>query len=193
MNAAVRSAAAYFRWPEIAVVGSMAVYGCLDDSTFEFLFGTDDVDLFPFGTDITHEKYIDAHAELGDDSEFHQDHGFYVDTVRRHVPRLPAGWEQRAVRRPAGSATIGDREVIVTAVFPEIHDLTASKVALSRPNDIRFLEELAKKGLIQRDKLLAALGAIETSQPAVDLARRNVGRAFGVDPSPYEFRGERPR
>lgn len=183
---AVLHAARFYGSQRIAVIGSAATFGSVPNIRIAVAIGTGDVDTFPLDTPLTQEEYISAHAELGFESSIHEQLGVYVDTVPPHVPPLPVQWLTRAIERPAGSIARGDDRIGVVAVFPEIHDLTASKLAVGRLNDIHFLLELIRNNLLDQAVLTRRLNEISGRDAAVARALRNVGRAFGKDTSDYE-------
>jgi hypothetical protein len=139
----------------VYIVGSQAVYGSLPDLDLAIVAASTDLDFFT----VPHYEslFFPAHATLGDDSEFHHEHDFYVEMVRPTLPRLPEGWEARAVRRVVGNVAIKGEQRPVTAVYPELHDLAVSKLVVGRPQDLRFLEGLAERGHLHRDLLLERL------------------------------------
>jgi hypothetical protein len=151
----VLAAAEFTGQTTIYVVGSQAVYGSLPDLDLAIVAASTDLDFFT----LPHYEglFFPAHATLGDDSEFHHEHDFYVEMVRPTLPRLPEGWELRAVRRVVGEIDLKSERHAVTAVYPELHDLAVSKLVVGRPQDIRFLEGLAERGYLQRDLLLERL------------------------------------
>lgn len=183
---AVLHAARFHGSQRIAVIGSAATFGSVPNIRIAVAIGTGDIDTFPLDVPLTQEKYISAHAELGFESSIHEELGVYIDTVRPNVPPLPVQWLTRAIERPAGSITRGHDHIPIVAVFPEIHDLTASKLAIGRLNDIHFLLELIRKNVLNQTVLMARLNEIGGRDAAVARALRNVDRAFGKDPSHYE-------
>jgi hypothetical protein len=126
---------------EFVVVGSQAFYGTESALRPSVILESIDVDLLPRER-IDIAIFVRAHSELGYESDFHLEKGFYVDVIQPETPPLPADWLTRASRVEIGAATIRGREQTITAVFPEIHDLTASKVVLGRNADRLFLGQL---------------------------------------------------
>jgi hypothetical protein len=98
--------------------------------------------------------------------------------IQPETPPLPADWLTRASRVEIGAATIRGREQTITAVFPEIHDLTASKVVLGRNADRLFLEAVVRGGLVDRETMLARIGTTRAAEAARESARRDVECAF---------------
>ncbi len=161
----------------IYVIGSQAAYGTVPGLEAEVVVASTDVDFFT----MPHYEslFFPAHAELGDDSEFHHAHGFYVEMVRPTLPRLPEGWETRSVRRDIGEIDVKGERRAVTAIYPELHDLTVSKLVVGRPQDLRFLEGLAERGLIERGVLLERLaGTPRVKEDDMQRALRAVDEAF---------------
>jgi hypothetical protein len=69
-------------------------------------------------------------AILGEDSQFHQSHGFYVHGVPIQAATLAAGWEERAVKVQNKNT----RDFIGWCI--EVHDLAASKLVAFREKDL---------------------------------------------------------
>jgi hypothetical protein len=86
-------------------------------------------------------------------------YGFYADPVDEGTAVLPKGWKGRLVNLPAGD-TGGVRGLCL-----EPHDLAISKYVASRDKDRIFTQELARRGLVDREKLLALVG--QTPKSAV--------------------------
>jgi len=76
---------------------------------------------------------------LGELSQFHETHGFYVHGVPLDTAALPRGWEARAVRL-ANENTRGNIGWCV-----EGHDLAASKLAAFRDKDRDFVRVLLQE------------------------------------------------
>ncbi|MEA2665313.1 MAG: hypothetical protein QOI11_2257, partial [Candidatus Eremiobacteraeota bacterium] len=100
------------------VVGSQAFYGTQTALRPDVIVESIDVDLLP-PRRIDISLFLRAHSELGYESDFHLEKGFYVDVVQPETPPLPSGWPSRASRIEVGTATIGGSERTITAVFPK--------------------------------------------------------------------------
>ena len=142
----LRSAGGITGQKKFVSVGSQALHGKHPDVADEIMMSAE-VDLFaPNGPDAT-----ELLNEIGVDSLFHQTHGFYADPVEEATAILPRGWKGRLVNLPAGN-TGG-----VLGLCLEPHDLAISKYAAWRDKDKVFTRELARRRLVDREKLLALL------------------------------------
>ena len=142
----LRSAGDITGQKKFVIVGSQALHGKHPDVADEIMMSVE-VDLFaPNGPDAT-----ELLNEIGVDSLFHQTHGFYADPVDEATAILPRGWKGRLVNLPAGN-TGG-----VQGLCLEPHDLAISKYAAWRDKDRVFTRELARRGLVDRGKLLTLL------------------------------------
>lgn len=126
------------------IVGSQALHGRHPDLADDIVMSAE-VDLFaPSEPDAT-----ELLNEIGVDSPFHVTHGFYADPVGEETAVLPRGWRGRLVNLPPGD-TGG-----VKALCLDPHDLAIAKYVARRQKDRTFTRELARRGLVDRDKLLA--------------------------------------
>lgn len=112
---------------EFVVVGSLSVLGLLDAPPEAMSFSID-IDFYPL-----HDpgRASDIAAVLGENSEFHERNGYYLDAVSPALPVLPEGWANRLVKVPLGQTT---------AFFLDVHDTAVSKYARGAENDYRWLE-----------------------------------------------------
>jgi hypothetical protein len=76
-------------------------------------------------------------GSLGELSQFHQTHGFYVHGVSIEAATLPSGWEDRTVPVSDPVRTRGN-----VGHCLEAHDLSASKLAAYREKDRDFVRTL---------------------------------------------------
>lgn len=140
---------------QFVIVGSQALHGKHPDLADTIVMSAE-VDLFaprqPDSTELLNE--------IGVDSLFHATHGYYADPVDESTAVLPKGWKGRLVNLPAGD-TGGVRGLCL-----EPHDLAISKYAIHpapRDKDKAFTRELARRGLVDREKLLALVGRTPVS------------------------------
>lgn len=132
----------------VYVIGSQAIYGAFPDLGLEIVLASKDIDVFTVPYYET--WWLPVIERFGSDSDFDLDRGYYVDMVKPDLPRLPAGWEERAIRRMIGEISMAGRSEQITAVFPETHDLAVSKIAIGRPQDLDFLASLVERKLVER-------------------------------------------
>lgn len=134
------------------MIGSQAIHGTIPNPSISTVERSDDVDAFP----ITYDEwmYEPLHSDLGFESKFQKENGFYFEVVRPRMPRLPEGWEHRIKTETIGQVIVHGTQRDVTVSFPEIHDLLAAKLVAMRPRDTRFFRQVYRMGLIDRDQLL---------------------------------------
>ena len=169
--ATLLKAAALSYHTDFVVIGSSATHGTVEDPPVDAALRTPDVDFYSKAS-LSPVLWEEPMRELGQDSDYHIESGCYVEVVSSTLARFPKGWEERATRKRIGSASINgeDRDVHVT--FPEIHDLTVSKVAIHRPKDYEFLEGVVSAGLVDEQTLLERWAIV----PRVDAANLKLGQ-----------------
>jgi len=169
--------AAFMKEPTVYVVGSQAIYGSFPDLDLGIVLASKDIDVFT--VPYYESWWLPVVERFGSDSDFDLERGYYVDMVKPDLPRLPNGWEERAVRRTIGTIDIDGRASEVVAVFPEAHDLAASKVAIGRAQDAEFLAGLVQRGLLDRSRLEDRLAnAPRMDRARLDESRKRVREAF---------------
>ena len=143
---------------QFVIVGSQSLHGKHPDLADDIVMSAE-VDLFASKTpDVT-----DLLNEIGVDSPFHVAVGFYADPVDEETAVLPKGWKGRLVTLPPGD-TGG-----VKGLCLEPHDLAIAKYVARRDKDRIFTLELARRGLVRRDKLLEL---VDRTPVAVETRRR---------------------
>jgi len=155
---------------QFVIVGSQALHGKHPDLADEIMMSAE-VDLFaPREPDAT-----ELLNEIGVDSPFHLTHGFYADPVDEETAILPRGWKGRLVNLPAGD-TGG-----VKGLCLEPHDLAIAKYAAWRDKDRVFTRELARRGLVDRERLLALLGQTPVEPDEKERIRARIEGDFSKD------------
>jgi hypothetical protein len=134
------------------VIGSQAIHGSFRDPDLDVVLRSDDLDIYP-RDGYTPMVYEELMLHLGQDSDYHVETGQYLEAVETTLARFPAGWEDRATRTHVGKATIRNIKKDVHVVWPEIHDLVVSKLAIRRLKDLEFLKGVIDLGLIDRETL----------------------------------------
>jgi hypothetical protein len=84
---------------------------------------------------------------LGELSQFHETHGFYVHGVPIESAAIPTSWETRAVQ------VSNENTRWNTGWCLEGHDLAASKLAAFRDKDREFVRVLLQERLVDADRL----------------------------------------
>ena len=144
---AIRAACDLTGETEVFVFGSQAILGEYPDAPAE-LRQSAEADISPKHA-IDEVDRIDA--VLGEDSQFHRTHGFYVHGVPIETATVPGGWQRRAIKVQNENT----RQSIGWCV--ESHDLAASKLAAFRPKDREFVRVLIVNEMIKPRTLIARI------------------------------------
>lgn len=138
---AIRAACDVAGDSEVWVFGSQAVLAEFPEAA-ECFRASIEVDMQP----RNHPRNVDLiDGALGELSQFHSTHGFYVHGVSIDAARLPEGWEARVRRVCHPRRTRGKAGLCV-----EIHDLAASKIAAFRPKDRDFVRNLLIEAYVRQ-------------------------------------------
>ena len=112
-------------------------------------------------------------------SPYHQNFGVYADGIALSEVTLPDGWEGRV--RSGQVANHDDTDNPVTLLFPEIHDLCASKLIVAvtggfgRRSDRASVKALADAGHLDPDVLHDRIDHLpEDVAPAVRTGAHNI-------------------
>jgi hypothetical protein len=101
-------------------------------------------------------------------------YGFYADPVDEETAVLPKGWKGRLVNLPVGD-TGGVRGLCL-----EPHDLAISKYVARRDKDRIFTKELAERGRVDREKLLALVDLTPIPSEARERVRAAIASDFAA-------------
>jgi hypothetical protein len=147
---AIRAATEIVAADRVIVIGSQAILGSFDDDELpaEATLSIE-VDIAPLHDDDASSLATLIDAFLGEWSQFHETHGFYVQGVGRETAVLPTGWEERLVA-VQGPETNGR-----TGLCLDPHDLCVAKLAAAREKDFRFVGALLRAGLVELDTIAA--------------------------------------
>jgi hypothetical protein len=122
---------------EYVVVGSLSVLGLAEvaaiprDMTMSI-----DADCYALADP---RRTYDLQSALGEGSDFHREHGIYLDPVNPRLPTLPPEWEKRLIQV---------RKEGVTAHFLEPNDAAVSKLARGEPRDVRWVAAGARANIV---------------------------------------------
>lgn len=141
---AIRAACDVAHDTEVYVFGSQAILGQYPDAPDD-LRQSAEADVAPKNRP---EAADSVDAVLGELSQFHDTHGFYVHGLTIEAAVLPAGWEDRAYV-VANANTRGNRGICV-----EAHDLAASKLVAFREKDLQFVRTLIGHKMVNGDILV---------------------------------------
>jgi hypothetical protein len=164
---ALRAAGRITGEKQFVIIGSQSLHGKHPDLPDEILTSFE-VDLIaPKNTDRT--AWLNA---IGIESPFHETFGYYVDPVDGKTPILPKGWKGRLVNLPPGD-TEG-----VKGLCLDPHDLSIAKYAAFREKDLIFTRELARRGLVSKERLLALLEQTPVDEELRTRIRDQIERDF---------------
>ncbi len=140
---AIRAACEVAKETELWVFGSQCILGEHPEPPPALQFSME-LDVDP----KNRPESVDAiDGALGEDSQFHKLHGFYVHGVSIETAILPKGWQDRTIA-VTNSNTKGK-----TGHCLEAHDLAASKLAANRDKDRKFVRTLLKERLVSPETL----------------------------------------
>lgn len=128
---------------QFIIVGSQSLHGKYPDVPDEIVRSVE-VDLIA-NVETDRTEWLDA---IGVDSRFHEQFGYYADPVDDSTATLPKGWKERLVNLPPGN-TGGVRGLCL-----DPHDLAISKYVARREKDVEFTRALARRGLLDKGKVL---------------------------------------
>ena len=145
----------------VIVFGSQAILAQFPDAPPE-LRQSAEMDVSPLRRT---DRVDDIDGSLGELSQFHATHGFYVHgLVIEEAVNLPAGWRDRLVE-VSGLGSQMSRGLCL-----EAHDIAATKLAAFRDKDKDYVRVLLVRGMIEADVLVER---IETQDlPAEERDRR---------------------
>lgn len=135
IQVALEAAAKISPYREFVIAGSLSVLGYKEIPP-EMMSLSIDIDFFPLRDPDHVQEVRDA---LGEDSEFHESHGYYLDPISCHVLVLPPGWMDRLV-----PIQLGD----IWAYFLDVNDAAISKYVRSAENDYRWIDAGYEAGIL---------------------------------------------
>ena len=152
-----RRAANRTGYRQILVLGSQAIHGSLPGVVLpDITTASEEADLVVVN-DISGDTPHQIEAAFGMGSPYHQSFGVYADGIALSEVALPDGWEGRV--RSEQATNHDDPDTPITLLFPEIHDLCASKLIVAvtggfgRRSDRAFVKALADAGHLDLDVL----------------------------------------
>ncbi len=157
---------------QFVIIGSQSLHGKYPDVADEIVMSAE-VDLIA----MKNPQLTDLLNEIGIDSLFHQNYGYYADPVDVTTAILPKGWKGRLVNLPQGD-TAGVRGLCL-----EPHDLAIAKYAARRDKDVIFTRELARRGLVSCDRLLTLLDQTTVTADIRQRIREDIAADFGSSES----------
>ncbi|WP_176731503.1 DUF6036 family nucleotidyltransferase [Burkholderia cenocepacia] len=127
---------------EYVIAGSLSVLGLKTDIP-DLMSLSIDIDFYPLRDP---GRAGEIARELGEGSEFHKTHGYYLDPIHPELPTLPRTWRNRVVTHDLGG---------IQAIFLEINDAAISKYTRGAENDLRWLEAGYDAGILDIDAIEA--------------------------------------
>lgn len=152
---------------QFLIIGSQALHGKFPDLPDD-IGRSAEVDLIA-KKNVDRTEWLNS---IGQDSPFHETFGYYADPVDETAAVLPKGWKGRLVNLPPGD-TGG-----VAGLCLDPHDLAISKYAAGREKDRVFTRALARRKLVDQERLLALLDRTAVSEEARERIRSAIARDF---------------
>ena len=122
---------------DYVVIGSLSILGLEDAFDIpEDMTLSNDVDCY---TRDDPDRTFDLVAALGENSAWHQDHGYFLDAVSPALPTLPEGWQTRLIPLCRDG---------LTAWFLDPNDAAISKYARGEPRDRRWIRAGIRSGVV---------------------------------------------
>lgn len=147
----LRASSAIANETSFVLIGSQAILLLLDEPPADLLRSTE-IDLYP---SMHPEKADLIDGAIGALSTFHDTFGYHADGVAPETASLPPDWMTRAV-----FSYVGD----ITAICPDLHDLTVSKCAAARDKDADYVRVLLQHKLVKLDTLLQRIALLDPSK-----------------------------
>jgi hypothetical protein len=152
---------------QFLIIGSQSLHGKHPDVP-DAIARSAEVDLIATGS-IERTEWLNA---IGQDSPFHETFGYYADPVDETAATLPESWKRRLVALPPGD-TEG-----VKGLCLDPHDLAIAKYAARREKDLTFTGELARRGIVERKRLLELLKETPVEEAVRRRIRKDIERDF---------------
>ncbi|MHB8365553.1 MAG: DUF6036 family nucleotidyltransferase [Acidithiobacillus sp.] len=174
----IRASGAIIGDREVVVIGSQSILPWLKKhagkppKTFpEILKFSMEADIIPI--DDNPKKSDEIDGSLGEDSLFHNTHGYYAQGVSMKTARAPKGWLSRCYPLVNGNTW----DVVGRCMHP--NDLFVAKLLANRPKDRDFLAAMIECGIVRRDAVLHGLPHVPdlTEQEMVS-AQNRIGILF---------------
>lgn len=153
---------------QFVIIGSQSLHGKYPDLPDDIVRSAEADLIASKAPDRT--EWLNA---IGVHSPFHESFGYYADPVDESTATLPKGWKGRLVNLPPGD-TEGVRGLCL-----DPHDLAIAKYAARREKDMAFTRELARRGLVGRERLLTLLNQTAVDDEVRERIRADIARDFG--------------
>ncbi len=133
---------------DYVVIGSLSILGTQDEDELPVEMSMSiDIDSY---TKADPGRINDLSTALGEGSDFHRAHGYFLDPVSPSLASLPDGWQARMTCIAQGKINLW---------FIDPDDAAVSKYARSQPNDSRWIRAGVLAGLISLPKVKAKVAS----------------------------------
>jgi hypothetical protein len=178
----VRAIARLFKTDKVFIIGSQSILLSWPDAPI-VLRTSGEIDAYPENAKIWEitQKELDPecppeaseeiNALFGEGSDFHRDHGFYIDGVDENTARLPPDWNKRSIHR---TVEVDGRQVLAVAPCPE--DVIVSKLARLSEKDREFIEAYHAARPLNRNLIVERIKATKLEPAFEEQAIAFVGR-----------------
>lgn len=165
LEQAIRTVCVTLQESSVIVFGSQSILGTYDEHQLpEAATMSREVDMYPLsglaGAADPHEvavklSILDVH--VGEDSEFHDLHGIFVEGVHRDTVVLPGCWDLRLVAVQVEAYTPDDGYFTRKGLCLDPLDLCVAKGLAGRPKDMAFVHSLLSAGLLTSGEIIALI------------------------------------
>lgn len=135
------------------IIGSQAILAQFPDAP-EALRQSIEIDIITIEDPEVSDRIAGVMGEL---SQFHETHGFYIDAVRLETARLPEGWRERLI------AVQGPNTRFAVGHCLDASDIAVSKLMAFREKDRTYVRALLVHRLVDGAVVLARLQTVEAS------------------------------
>jgi hypothetical protein len=122
---------------EFVVIGSLSALGVAGTLPPRMTWSME-VDAYP--ERAPPQRAPEFSEQFGENSAFHQAHGYYFDAVSPDLPTLPEGWENRMTRQVLASG--------IKVKYLDSNDCAVSKYARSEPKDREWIRAGIEAGIL---------------------------------------------
>ncbi|MDQ0634399.1 hypothetical protein QFZ40_002308 [Arthrobacter pascens] len=170
---AIRAATEIIKQDAVFIIGSQSILGSFsEDELPEEATMSEEVDIAPMHDDDAESLATELDAVIGELSQFHETHGFYVQGVGKDTAVLPSGWTDRLVKLS------NDNTKGRTGLCLEPHDLCVAKLIAGRPKDHLFVGAVLKHGMVSAEVICDRLQTVENDNLRRDRALSWVQSSF---------------
>lgn len=164
---AIRASTTILAQDRVNIVGSQSILGTWDANELPGeATASVEVDVCPMHDDDAESLADVLDGAIGELSDFHQTHGFYIQGVGRTTSRLAPGWVDRLVP-VTGPGTQG-----ATGLCLDPDDLCAAKILAHREKDQEFVRALIVHQMVDPNVVLERVQLTDVPEEVRDVAVR---------------------